>query len=257
MRLRFYKYQGTGNDFVVIDNRNQSIDLNTQQIAFLCDRRIGIGADGFMMLQHKEGYDFEMRYYNADGNIGSMCGNGARCMVAFAASLGIFSDHTHFLAADGAHEAKLLANGEVSLKMCDVSSIECHKDHCILNTGSPHYVAFREDIENMDVVHEGRNIRYNELFAEKGINVNFVENKTNNLKVRTYERGVENETLSCGTGVTAVALAHATDAGKYNLPVFTRGGTLHVAFTKTTEDRYTDIWLTGAATMVFKGEIDL
>ena len=257
MKLSFFKYQGTGNDFVILDNRRNQLSLHTEQIAFLCDRRMGIGADGLMLLQEKPGYDFEMVYFNADGKQGSMCGNGARCIVAFAASLGIVESKTHFLAVDGSHEALIPSFQYVSLKMKDVSHITRDGQYCILNTGSPHYVQFEKEIEGIDVVKEGRKIRYSEAFAAEGINVNFVAKENNHLIVRTYERGVENETHSCGTGVTAAALASADATGSYQITVQTPGGNLSVSFEKAANDQYSNIWLSGPATFVFTGEINL
>ncbi len=257
MMLSFFKYQGTGNDFVILDNRSQQMDLTSQEIAFLCNRRMGIGADGLMLLQEKQGYDFEMVYYNADGKPSSMCGNGARCMVAFAASLGIIESKTHFLAVDGPHEAIIPSFQYVSLKMQDVNQIIRDGQHCVLNTGSPHYVQFEKEIDHMHVVQEGRKIRYSDAYAAEGINVNFAVKTQDHLQVRTYERGVEDETLSCGTGVTAAALASADAIGSYDIPVETPGGSLRVRFEKTSADQFSNIWLSGPATFVFKGEINL
>ena len=257
MMLSFFKYQGTGNDFVILDNRSQQIALTSQEIAFLCNRRMGIGADGLMLLQEKQGYDFEMVYYNADGKPSSMCGNGARCMVAFAASLGIIESKTHFLAVDGPHEAIIPSFQYVSLKMQDVNQITRDGQHCVLNTGSPHYVQFEQEIDQMNVVQEGRKIRYSDAYAAEGINVNFAVKAQDHLQVRTYERGVEDETLSCGTGVTAAALASADADGSYDIPVETPGGSLRVRFEKTSADQFSNIWLSGPATFVFKGEINL
>lgn len=257
MMLSFFKYQGTGNDFVILDNRSQQVVLSQQEIAFLCHRRLGIGADGLMLLQEKPGYDFEMVYYNADGKPSSMCGNGARCMVAFAASLGIIEKKTHFLAVDGPHEAIIPAFQYVSLKMQDVNDITRDAQHCVLNTGSPHYIQFEKEIDQMDVVREGRKIRYSDAYAAEGINVNFVVKVQDHLQVRTYERGVEDETLSCGTGVTAAALASADGVGNYDISVQTPGGHLRVSFEKKANDQFHNIWLSGPATFVFKGNIDL
>lgn len=257
MMLSFFKYQGTGNDFVILDNRSQQITLTSEEIAFLCHRRMGIGADGLMLLQEKEGYDFEMVYYNADGKPSSMCGNGARCMVAFAASLGMIESKTHFWAVDGPHEAIIPSFQYVSLKMQDVNDIIRNGQHCVLNTGSPHYIQFEKEIDQMDVVREGKKIRYSDAYTAEGINVNFVVKGQDHLQVRTYERGVEDETLSCGTGVTAAALASADADGSYDIPVETPGGSLRVRFEKTAKDQFRNIWLSGPATFVFKGTINL
>lgn len=258
MKLTFYKYQGTGNDFVIIDNREGNIALSKQQVKFLCDRRFGVGADGLMLLNSKPGYDFEMVYFNADGREASMCGNGGRCLVQFAYDLGINRSEYKFLAVDGDHEAHMDVNGWVNLKMQDVRKIEHNRGDAILDTGSPHYVKPVQDIRGLNVYKEGREIRNSREFAEKGINVNFVEQKDDMIAVRTYERGVEDETFSCGTGVTAAALVFAHNERGFNrVDVETLGGRLAVEFDKTGEDEFENIWLCGPATFVFKGEIEL
>lgn len=257
--MDFYKYQGTGNDFVIIDNRNNNVALSNQQIAHLCHRRFGIGADGLMLLQNKQGYDFEMVYYNADGNVGSMCGNGGRCLTQFAKDMGIIKKQYSFIASDGEHESLFADNGWVHLKMIDVHSIENHHGDKILNTGSPHYVKVVSDINEANVYKEGREIRYSSAFEENGINVNFVEQLgEDSIYVRTYERGVEDETLSCGTGVTASALVFYHNENGFNrIEVKTLGGYLAVEFDKTGEESFTNIWLCGPASMAYKGEIIL
>lgn len=258
MKIEFYKYQGTGNDFVIIDNRDGKYDdLSTANVNFLCDRRFGIGADGMMMLGNTDGYDFSMKYYNADGKEGSMCGNGGRCLVQFAHDMGVLSKHYHFIAVDGPHEAILNSNETISLKMSDVHGIKWQDGNAILNTGSPHYIAFMNNIEEMDVFNEGRKIRYNDVFKAEGINVNFVQKSDNQIRIRTYERGVEDETLSCGTGATASAIASRTTLGKHVVPVQVQGGMLSIDFTRTSESACENIWLTGPAKFVFKGEINL
>lgn len=258
MKLTFYKYQGTGNDFVIIDNREGNIALSKQQVKFLCDRRFGVGADGLMLLNSKPDYDFEMVYFNADGREASMCGNGGRCLVQFAYDLGINRSEYKFLAVDGDHEAHMDVNGWVNLKMQDVRKIEHNRGDAILDTGSPHYVKPVQDIRGLNVYKEGREIRNSREFAEKGINVNFVEQKDDMIAVRTYERGVEDETFSCGTGVTAAALVFAHNERGFNrVDVETLGGRLAVEFDKTGEDEFENIWLCGPATFVFKGEIEL
>lgn len=258
MNIEFYKYQGTGNDFVILDNRNgQYSTLTQEQIAHICHRRFGIGADGLMLLQDREGYDFEMIYYNADGAPGSMCGNGGRCLVRFAADMGIIKYSYHFIATDGEHEAEIDNNNRIRLKMQDVSSVEMHPTHAILNTGSPHYVKFSSEVESIDVVAEGRAIRHSERFAAQGINVNFVEGRgQDSIFVRTYERGVEDETLSCGTGVTAASLMSAHNERGFNhVEVLTPGGILSVEFNKQSPREFNNIWLCGPATFVYKGQI--
>ncbi|ALI99531.1 diaminopimelate epimerase [Rufibacter tibetensis] len=256
MNLTFYKYQGTGNDFVVLDNRNESIALTQEQVAFLCDRRKGIGADGLMLLQNKEGYDFEMVYYNADGRPSSMCGNGGRCLVAFAQFLEVVENQAYFIAADGPHQA-FLKDGLVHLQMKDVDTLEALEGATFLDTGSPHYVKQVEALQEMNVFAEGRAIRYSDRFKAEGTNVNFVEHlPENRLSVRTYERGVEDETFSCGTGVTACALA-ASQAG-YESPIHIQvlGGELQVSFEKEGTG-FKNVYLIGPAVQVFKGEITL
>lgn len=259
MTIPFYKYQGTGNDFVILDNRSGNFtQLTSVQIAYLCDRRFGIGADGLMMLQLKDGYDFEMLYYNADGHEGSMCGNGGRCLVAFAKQLSVVDKTAAFLATDGFHEAVVKENGWIELKMKDVNSIETFPDHSILNTGSPHYIRWEQDIAKTAVYDEGKRIRNSPPFKNEGINVNFVQVHEDAISVRTYERGVEAETLSCGTGVTAAAIAASSNTiGKQEKKILTPGGELNVKFEKISDSSFENIWLCGPATFVFRGTIEL
>lgn len=259
MHIQFYKYQGTGNDFVILDNRKEKYNLTTSQIKFICGRRFGIGADGLMLLNHHTAFDFEMEYYNADGRESSMCGNGGRCLVKFAQDMGIMRNNYKFLAIDGEHEASINMDGIVSLKMRDVNKVEYHRGHFILNTGSPHYVEMAADITALDIVHKGREIRYSPEFEKEGINVNFVEQgaEPDQILVRTYERGVEDETLSCGTGVTAAALVcHHNDNGFNRVEVQTLGGSLSVEYDKI-NNSYTNIWLNGPAEKVFDGSIEI
>ncbi len=260
MKIEFYKYQGTGNDFILLDNRqNIYNEITPEQVKQLCDRHFGIGSDGLMLLNNKEGYDFEMIYYNADGKEGSMCGNGGRCIVKFASMLGIKKKEYNFLATDGIHEAEIDFNKEVSLKMKDVNDVDFNLGNFLLDTGSPHYIKYVKDIKNIDVVAEGRKIRYSKEFAEKGVNVNFVEIMADDeIFVRTYERGVEDETLSCGTGVTASALVSAHNEKGFNrVEVKTIGGSLCVEFEKMSEKEFVNVWLRGPAELVFSGEINL
>ncbi len=260
MKIEFHKYQGTGNDFILLDNRSKTYDqLTEKQVALMCNRRFGIGADGLILLNLKEGFDLEMKYYNADGAEGSMCGNGGRCMIKFVASLGIRKNNYHFLAVDGEHEAEIDTNGLVRLKMANVNKVEVHSNYFILNTGSPHYVKYIKDIMKMDVKNSGRMIRYSPAFEKDGINVNFVESMDDDkIYVRTYERGVEDETLSCGTGVTASALIAAhNDNGFNRVEVKTPGGNLSVEFDKVDDNHFENIWLNGPANFVFKGEMEL
>jgi diaminopimelate epimerase len=259
MKIHFYKYQGTGNDFIVLDNRNWSYTaLSVERIHQLCDRRFGIGADGMMLLNSKTGYDFEMKYYNSDGREGSMCGNGGRCLVKFAHQLGIRKEKYRFSAIDGDHEAEMDGEGKVRLKMKDVESIREYHGDFILDTGSPHYVKIVSDVMDYDVYGKGTEIRYSADFTKEGINVNFVEQKDpDHIMVRTYERGVEDETLSCGTGVTASALAcYHNDVGYNHVSVTTRGGKLEVEFDRSDNNRFTNVWLGGPADLVFEGEVE-
>lgn len=260
MKLKFYKYQGTGNDFIIADNRENQYNLSTEQVHKLCNRRFGIGADGLMLLQTKNGFDFEMKYYNADGREGSMCGNGGRCMVKFAWYLGIHRDIYHFLASDGAHEAEIDFDGIVSLKMKDVKSIRKFHGDYILDTGSPHYVKLVNDVMQLDVYKKGYEIRNSKEFAEEGINVNFVEQEieVDKIIVRTFERGVEDETYSCGTGVTAAALVcYHNENGFNDVEVKTLGGNLSVEFDRIDDDKYENIWLCGPADMVYEGTVEI
>ena len=262
MKIKFYKYHGTGNDFIIIDNRKGKIEFQKEQIAWLCNRRLGIGGDGLMFLLSSEDCDFEMKYFNADGAEGTMCGNGGRCITAFANFLGIIKNNARFRAIDGLHESKILLTNEnevyVSLKMTDVDYVEKNNDYIFMNTGSPHYIKFVEDIEKVDVFNEGKRIRWDKNFRPGGTNVNFVEIKEKYLIVRTFERGVEDVTLSCGTGVTASALAaslhFAPDSKKFDIKTY--GGNLKVHFTKEKE-RFTNIWLEGPAVNVFEGVVEL
>ena len=260
MIIQFHKYQGTGNDFIILDNRKREYSsLTTDQIRRLCDRRFGIGADGLMTLNEKAGYDFEMKYYNADGREGSMCGNGGRCMVKFAYQLGIHRNDYKFWAADSDYEAEIDTDGLVSLKMKNVDGVKKRHGDFILDTGSPHYVKLVNDVMGEDVYKKGRDIRYSKDFEEEGINVNFVEQAgEDEIIVRTYERGVEDETYSCGTGVTAAALVcYHNENGFNEVEVKTLGGTLSVEFDRLDDDHYANIWLSGPAEKTFEGKTEL
>jgi len=262
MKLTFYKYQGTGNDFILIDNRTGRFDSkNEQLVSILCDRRFGIGADGLMLLEDHDKYDFTMRYYNSDGKEATMCGNGGRCIAAFAVHHDIVRtpEHFRFMAVDGLHEAKY-ENGVVSLKMTETGKIDTKSDHIFLDTGSPHYVTFVKDNSAIDIVKEGSKIRYSEEFKPiRGSNVNFVQiidDKT--IKMRTYERGVEDETLSCGTGAVASAISTALKQGHGNLfTVKVPGGELQVKFEMDENNFPHNIWLIGPAEFVFKGKMEV
>ena len=259
MKITFYKYHGTGNDFILIDNRELLIDSKNKNLfTKLCDRHFGIGADGLILLEPSKKYDFYMRYYNADGLEASMCGNGGRCVVAFAKRLKIIQNKTQFEAIDGLHTATIEAT-IVSLQMADVAKLETHESHYFLDTGSPHHVSIVTGLDTYPVAIKGREIRYAAPYYETGSNVNFVEQTTpNTFKVRTYERGVEDETLSCGTGVTAVAIAmfaqKKTTSKTINLK--TLGGDLEVSF-RATKSSYSSIFLKGTATFVFNGILEI
>lgn len=261
MQTEFYKYQATGNDFIIFDNRSKTLRTDMQSFySAICDRRFGIGADGVMLLQNSPGHDFEMLYFNADGRPGSLCGNGSRCIVLFAQSIGLVENSCNFLASDGTHNA-IIDQNTISIQMKDVQHIGTFQDFYEIDTGSPHYVQFTEDIKSIDVKEQGARIRYNEKYRQQGINVNFVEAKGEGISMRTYERGVEDETYSCGTGVTAATLIYAVKrnltAGKYEIPVVVKGGDLTVSFRLMPDGNFTEIWLNGPAAFVFKGSIEL
>jgi diaminopimelate epimerase len=260
--MRFYKYHGTGNDFILIDNRDDHFVPQAELIAQLCHRRFGIGADGLITLNNAPGYDFGMSYFNSDGNESTMCGNGGRCIVAFADYLSLVTSKSRFLAADGEHSGTILSRDGnsclVRLSMNDVDGYRKFGDDFILNTGSPHLVRFSDDVANTDVVNEGRALRYKADFQPAGINVNFVEERKGYIFVRTYERGVEDETLSCGTGITASSLAYAALKGseKGIIPVRTLGGNLSLSYRKK-ENRFTEIFLEGPTVRVYEGSFEV
>jgi diaminopimelate epimerase len=260
MKIEFWKYQGNGNDFIILDERDSTRQLTTEQLRRLCDRNFGIGADGLMTLAASEVSDFKMVYYNADGKPASMCGNGGRCVALFAYLEKIAAQSMHFEAYDGIHKAIIeeeFIKGKkfaVSLQMADVTGVEQSGKFFFLDTGSPHYVEFVENLAEIDVEKEGRKTRYSERFSPDGTNVNFVELKNSRLFVRTYERGVEAETLSCGTGVTATAIAAFLETGQKNLPIRTSGGEFKVKFEEH-NGVFSSLWLYGPAEAVFKGTI--
>ena len=260
MRILFHKYQGTGNDFVMLNNLdNRYSDLSLEQIRLLCDRRFGIGGDGLIRINAHPTLDFEMDYFNSDGTK-SFCGNGARCSVAFAETLGIPVENTQFQAIDGMHNATKLGD-LITLEMNDVAGIESHAEAFVLQTGSPHFVRSLKDLETTDIVEYGKSIRYSPEFEKEGINVNLMERLDNEtIRIATYERGVEDETLSCGTGATACALTHGkleALLGKNEVKVIVKGGELVVGFTQQADGSFTHITLAGPAEFVFKGEMDV
>ena len=259
MILKFHKYQGTGNDFLLVDDRDEKFDVSRLDVVQkICRRRFGVGSDGLILLREKKGFDFEMVFFNPDGSK-SLCGNGSRCVVAFANALGIIKEKARFLAIDGEHTAEL-KNGIISLKMNDVKTVEKGEDYYFLNTGSPHYCAFVNEVEGFDVLSQGKRIRFSDRYKKEGTNVNFLERVEDAVFVRTYERGVENETFSCGTGVTAsglVAALKGVSTGKEVCDIQTLGGKLKVKYKMQSDGSFTDIYLEGQALFVFKGEIEI
>lgn len=253
MDFTFYKFQGTGNDFIMIDDRSMTFPAHSTVINTWCDRKFGIGADGLILLQEDKDYDFRMVYFNADGNESTMCGNGGRCIAAFAKFLQINLEKRQFIAIDGPHDF-VIHDDTVLLKMKDVLTIEHLDNAYVMDTGSPHYVVFGHHIAEMELVDSARKIRYNEMYKANGINVNFTEKIDQRYFIRTYERGVEDETLSCGTGTVATALSWAIkeDLSEGKIELITQGGKLNVHF-KQNNRQFSDIWLEGAAEYVFKG----
>jgi len=261
MKLHFYKYQATGNDFIMIDNRNKSVQLSKEQVYALCDRHLGIGADGLILLSPDDDSDFYMTYFNSDGNESTMCGNGGRCITAFASMLKLIGKAARFNAIDGLHQSTIAyqsnKNMHIRLKMTDVDKIIKTENSFTLNTGSPHWVTFAEKIGLLDMVKEGREIRYSSSYVQEGINVNYAEIHDDFLFIRTYERGVEEETLSCGTGVTASALVYSFEYHAASpVKIKTKGGDLKVSFTEA-GGSYQNIWLEGPAKSVFEGDIEI
>ena len=254
----FHKYQGAGNDFIMIDDRRGQFAADDELlIARLCHRRFGIGADGLILLRDHEELDFEMIYFNADGRLTTLCGNGGRCAVHFARQLGMIGEETRFLTVQGPLDA-FIRDGLVHLHMPDVESVFRGPDHVFMDTGSPHHVCFVDQVERVDVRTEGRSIRYSGNYAPGGTNVNFAQIVDDNeLYVRTYERGVEDETLSCGTGVTAAALAYALQRGRSPIRIRTAGGDLQVAFERSGDEKFSDIYLIGPAERVYGGMVEI
>lgn len=256
MPIRFHKYQSTGNDFVLIENREGKFaSNNTALIHKICDRKFGVGADGLILLETSEIADFTMQYYNADGSLGSFCGNGSRAVVSFAQSLGIINTSASFEAYDGLHEA-IIEDNLIQIKMADVQNGRQSLNGTFIDTGSPHYVEFVDNLDEMDVVQQGRALRYSPEFAPNGSNINYVEKAgQGRIRVRTYERGVEDETLSCGTGVTASAIVAASAGLGNNIAISTLGGDLKVWFEQN-DSGYYNIWLAGPTKKVFSGELE-
>ena len=261
MKIVFEKYHGAGNDFIIIDDRNKNLKLCSDEISLFCHRRFGIGADGLMLLQKSNTLDFKMIYYNADGKEGSLCGNGGRCIVYFAGQLGLINRETKFEAIDGKHQAQIISvdkdKGIVSLKMTDIDRIEHFDNDYFLNTGSPHYVKIIESFDFIDILKEGKKIRWDNRFQPGGTNANFVTIKDDHLFVRTFERGVENLTLACGTGVVASSIVAAERSANRldNYFIKTDGGDLKVKFNKK-NNIYSDIWLEGPVVRVYEGIVE-
>jgi len=257
MELHFFKYQGTGNDFILVDNREGLIVLGKEQIARLCDRRFGIGSDGFILIERDIETHFHMNFFNPDGSQ-SFCGNGSRCAVAFFRSLGHADNHVTFRAIDGLHEAEI-TDQEVQILMRDVKEVKLEEQGYFIHTGSPHLLCFKDNLDELNVVESARIVRYNDQWKKDGVNVNYIEVLApGEITVRTYERGVEDETWSCGTGVTAAALAYHHAHGGFNqVEVHTKGGRLSVRFEYSGDGRYTRIWLCGSAVFVFNGSIEI
>lgn len=256
MPIRFHKYQSTGNDFVLIENRDGKFPgNNTALIHKICDRKFGVGADGLILLETSELADFTMQYYNADGRLGSFCGNGSRAVVSFAQSLGIINTSASFEAYDGLHQA-IIEDNLIQIKMAEVQNGRQSLNGTFIDTGSPHYVEFVDNLDEMDVVQRGRALRYSPEFAPNGSNINYVEKAgQGKIRVRTYERGVEDETLSCGTGVTASAIVAASAGLGNNIAISTLGGDLKVWFEQN-DSGYSNIWLAGPTKKVFSGELE-
>jgi diaminopimelate epimerase len=252
--MKFYKYHGTGNDFIMIDGYHEMVNISIEDVQRLCHRRFGIGADGLIVLRKHKSLDFEMDYYNPDGSK-SFCGNGSRCAQAFAKDLDIIKDKSSFLAIDGIHSGKSIDSNFATL-MGDVSEINKIDSDYFIYTGSPHYIRYVENVDTINVQQEGSIIRYSEEYNEVGTNVNFVNIKDNYLKVRTYERGVEAETLSCGTGVTAVAISYLLKVNSFqnSVSIKTLGGDIQIKLDRSPENEFTNVWLIGPAIRVFEGE---
>jgi len=256
VKISFYKYQAAGNDFVLVDNRAAIFHFSTAQIARICDRRFGAGADGLILLSLDKDADFRIDYFNPDGTA-SLCGNGCRSAVALAARLGLAGQHSVFNAYDGLHDAELTSDGQIRIRMADVAQMDKVYDGWSLDTGSPHFVRWVSGLEAYPVVEEGRRLRYDPVFP-RGTNANFIELiDDQTLALRTYERGVEEETLACGTGATASALAASVSGYKSPISLKVRGGILRVEFNRRPDGTFTDIYLTGPAQLVYTGELEL
>ena len=262
MKIHFYKYQATGNDFVIIDAREENIILSKENIKFLCNRHFGIGSDGLIIFENSDKADFSMQFFNPDGSGGMMCGNGGRSIVKFAADKGVIKDKCTFLAPDGLHFATINED-IISLKMINPTLLQRFEDGFYINTGTSHFVVFENNLEEIDIIKKGRALRYDERFLTyKGCNVNFVEEIADkNLKIQTYERGVEDLTLACGTGICAAALTYSVKKGLENanhtINISAQGGNLQVEFEKKENNTFDNVHLIGEAKKVFEGEIEI
>lgn len=262
MKIHFYKYQATGNDFIIIDAREENLVLEKKDIQFLCDRHFGIGSDGLIIFGNSDKADFSMQFFNPDGSGGMMCGNGGRSIVKFASDKGVISDSCSFIAPDGLHFATINEN-IISLKMVNPTLLQRFEDGFYINTGTSHFVVFEEDLNKINIIEKGRSIRYDERFSHyNGCNVNFVEEiSLNNIRIRTYERGVEDETLACGTGICASALTYSIEKGlengKHTINISAKGGDLQVEFEKKSDNSLSEVYLIGTANSVFEGEIEI
>ena len=260
MKVKFCKYHGAGNDFVIIDNRKKQYSLKTSQIKFICDRKYGIGADGLIFLNNTDYLDFEMIYFNSDGNESTMCGNGGRCIVGFAKYLNIIDSKTKFLACDGIHEATILKSSKISLSMTNIDKIVNHSKYIFIDSGSPHHIIQSNRIDNINVFKIGKKVRNKKEYLPNGVNVNFIEKVSNNtFKIRTYERGVEDETLACGSGAVASAIAmhHNRETENNKILIKTLGGDLTIRFRCDSKKSYSQIYLEGEINRVFEGHIEL
>lgn len=251
--IEFFKYEGTGNDFIVIDNRDQIFPTaNLDLVRKMCDRKFGIGSDGLLLLQDHDNEDVEYLFYNPDGS-SSFCGNGSRCATHFARELGIGGDSVKFIGFDGAHEGQFVDN-QIKISMADAREVEVNDGYEYVYTGSPHVIVYVNDVEAIDIIPEAHKIRYSDAFADQGVNVNFAELHSSYISMRTYERGVEDETLSCGTGVTAAALCSARGkSGPQTVNVKTRGGDLVVDCNVNDDGSFSSVWLQGPVSQVYKG----
>lgn len=259
MTFTFSKYHGAGNDFIMVDNRNGLVDdISVEQVSALCRRHFGVGADGLIRIENSTNADFKMVYHNADGKIGSMCGNGSRCAVLFAKEIGVEFQSFSFHAADGLHHFEILSADRVKVSMKDVREIKRNDEWTFIDTGSPHLIVPVNDLQNVDVYNDGKKIRYSPKFQSEGVNVNFVEAKNDLVEIRTYERGVENETMACGTGCVAAALWSAFEnktTGQHNVNLKAQGGLLNVSFNYNPGSGFTNVFLEGPVMKVFEGRV--